>query len=123
MLIDINVRVLKPEGLACCACVTSASLHASPVWVRHLQHAELRLGPSFSRTCCECLVGNAPHTGGACATCFCLYNVRDAAMIVPGRDDEMCLAAGLFKLAEMVGSAFCPKVWMIDDAQVRLSWL
>lgn len=39
-------------------------------------------------------------------------------MIVPGRDDELCLAAGLFKLAEMVGPGFCPRVWMIDDAQV-----
>ena len=43
-----------------------------------------------------------------------------AAMIVPGRDDEMCLAAGLFKLAEIAGAAFMPKVWMIDDAQVHI---
>ncbi len=41
-------------------------------------------------------------------------------MIVPGRDDEMCLAAGLFKLAEIAGAAFMPKVWMIDDAQVHI---
>lgn len=45
-------------------------------------------------------------------------------MIVPGRDDELCLAAGLFKLAEMVGPGFCPRVWMIDDAQVcYFRWL